>query len=172
MFGSRQAGVRIVSVVDSPQALLEDEGVAVPAAAAEQLACNAGRIAVTVDRRGDPLRLGRIERLFTSAQRLALAVRDGGCRWRGCDRPPSYCEAHHIDEWADGGSTDIDRGILLCRFHHMQLHHGEWRITRDGVEDFLLHSPRGEPPAILKPRLALGYTWADLAPPTGVQAAS
>ena len=65
-----------------------------------------------------------------------------------------------------GGLTDIDRGILLCRFHHMELHHGGWRITREGRADFLLHPPPGRGhPIVLRPRLALRYAWADLAPP-------
>jgi hypothetical protein len=109
--------------------------------------------------RSDPRRAPREARLFSSKQRIALAARDGGCRWRGCDRPGSFCEAHHIDERVrDSGRTDVDRGILLCRWHHMELHHGGWRITRDGNEDFVLHPPpgRGEP-IVLVPRLALRY---------------
>ena len=55
----------------------------------------------------------------------------------------------HIDHHAEGGNTDTDRGILLCRFHHMALHDGGWRITRDGLGDFVLHPPRkDELPAI------------------------
>lgn len=49
-------------------------------------------------------------------------LRDGGCLWPGCDRPAHVTEAHHIDPWAGGGATDCDRGILLCRFHHLTLH--------------------------------------------------
>jgi len=49
------------------------------------------------------------------AQRLAMADRDGGCTYPGCDRPPAWTEAHHIDWWAkDGGATDLERGTLLC----------------------------------------------------------
>src|SRR5690606_11411752 len=97
---------------------------------------------------------------------IALAIRDGGCRWRGCDRPASYGEAHHIDEWhADRGRTDIDRGILLCRHHHMQLHHGGWRITGEGKGEFLLHPPGGEPAIPLRARAALVAAWAGIDPP-------
>jgi len=74
---------------------------------------------------------------------------------------------HHIDHYVeDEGRTDVDRGILLCRYHHMQLHHGGWKITRDGLGDFLLHPPpgRGEP-ITLPPRLALRYAWGDIDPP-------
>jgi hypothetical protein len=105
----------------------------VPAGVVAQQACASGIVPVTIDRAGRPLDVGREQRLYTARQRIALAIRDGGCRWPGCDRPPAYCEAHHIDEWQkDQGCTDLDRGVLLCRFHHMQLHANSWRITRTG----------------------------------------
>lgn len=173
VLGAKQAGVRLVQVVDRAEYLaeqeavrlagiqsrtgssagqivpraaevtrLEDDSATLPAALAERQKCNTGLVPVIADRDGNALNIGREQRLYTAKQRIALAIRDGGCRWTGCDRPASYCEAHHIDEWvADGGRTDIDRGVLLCRFHHMQLHHGGWRITRDGLSEFLLHPP-------------------------------
>jgi len=170
VFGTRQAGVRIVQVVDptgtSVSARTEDYGTPLPISAAERRACESGAVTISVDGFGNPLDVGREHRLFTPRQRIALSVRDGGCRWRGCDRPASYCEAHHIDEWhRDGGRTDIDRGILLCRHHHMQLHHGGWRITRDGRAEFMLHPPGGSPPIRLRPRAAFVAAWAGIDPP-------
>lgn len=169
VFGTRQAGVRLVQVVDTdgmpaPIGHTEDGLAALPTAAIEQHICQSGTVAVTVDGLGNPLDVGREQRFFTPRQRVALAIRDGGCRWRGCDRPASYCEAHHIDEWArDGGRTDIDRGILLCRYHHMQLHHGGWRVVRDG-DDFALHDPGGGVRA-LRTRALLAYAWGGMDPP-------
>lgn len=176
VLGARQAGVRMVHTVNREDARgrqqvitrLEDDGVVLPAAAAAQQRCNSGVVPVLADTAGNPLDVGREQRLYTPKQRIALAVRDGGCRWTGCDRPASYCEAHHIDEWsAQSGRTDIDRGILLCRFHHMQLHHGRWRITRVGLGPFMLHPPPGAgdaepgvpPPIELRPPLPLRYGW-------------
>ncbi|MDT0158808.1 DUF222 domain-containing protein [Microbacterium sp. ARD32] len=170
VFGTRQAGVRLVQTVDAagdraPVAHSEDHLISVPGAVADQHLCDSGFVPVTVDSCGKPLDVGREQRLFTPRQRIALAIRDGGCRWRGCDRPPSYCEAHHIDEWQrDQGRTDVDRGILLCRFHHMELHHGGWRISRDGDGDFGLHHPSGEKSA-LRDRAALAYAFGDIDPP-------
>lgn len=169
VFGTRQAGVRLVQTVEADGSTAsvahsEDHLVSMPGAAAEQRICESGFVPVTVDSCGNPLDVGREQRLFTSKQRIALAIRDGGCRWRGCDRPASYCEAHHIDEWAkDQGRTDIDRGILLCRYHHMTLHHGKWWITRASAGDFVLHHPGGEELA-LKPRAVLAYTYAQAWP--------
>ncbi|GEK86714.1 HNH endonuclease signature motif containing protein [Microbacterium aerolatum] len=170
VFGTRQAGVRLVQTVDADGktasvAHSEDYLVSVPGAVAEQRICDSGSVTVTVDSCGNPLDVGREQRLFTSKQRIALAIRDGGCRWRGCDRPASYCEAHHIDEWdRDKGRTDIDRGILLCRYHHMTLHHGGWRITRREKEDFVLHHPSGET-FVMRPRAVLTYAWGGIDPP-------
>lgn len=142
----------------------EDGGHPLPAPAVEQAICTTGHTPVTVDARGNPLDVGREQRLFTPKQRIALAIRDGGCRWRGCGMPASYCEAHHIDTWAaHGGRTDIDRGILLCRFHHMNLHHHRYRITRDHHGPFLLHPPDSSEPTELPTRSPL--RWAFGPPP-------
>ncbi|UWF78140.1 MULTISPECIES: DUF222 domain-containing protein [Microbacterium] len=171
VFGTRQPGIRLVTVLTpdgtlAPTGHTEDGLHPLPATVISRRICDTGVIPVTVDSCGNPLDLGRERRLFTPAQRLTLALRDGGCRWHGCDRPASHCEAHHCDEWhADQGRTDIDRGILLCRFHHMQLHHNGWRITRTGKDDFHLHPPGPGEPIPLPPRLSLRYAWGDIDPP-------
>lgn len=175
VFGARQPGVRVVVTDDAlasqargeaAVALVEDDQTVLPASIAAQQMCESGSVTCRVDGRGNPLHLGREARLFSARQRIALAIRDGGCRWLGCDRPASYCEAHHVDPYSDGGRTDIDRGILLCRWHHMELHHGGWRITREGTRDFVLHPPPGRgDTVVLAPRLALRYAWGDIDPP-------
>ena len=64
------------------------------------------------DRAGRPLWLGRNQRLANAAQRLAVAVRDGGCF--ECGAPMHRCELHHIREWhRDGGRTDIDNTLTM-----------------------------------------------------------
>jgi len=99
----------------------------------ERLACTQGTVALVFDEHGQPLDLGREQRLFSRRQRTVLEERDGGCRWTGCDRPPSWCEAHHIEHWArDGGRTDVADGILLCKHHHLLLHDHHWEIERRG----------------------------------------
>lgn len=135
-----------------------------PQAAIEQRMCDTGTVRVTVNSGGDPLNVGRERRLFTTAQRVALAARDGGCRWPECESPASYCEAHHIDPYSEGGRTDVDRGILLCRFHHMHLHHQKWRITREGMGDFRLRGPNGEVREMRR-RIALRRMFENYVPP-------
>jgi Domain of unknown function (DUF222)/HNH endonuclease len=77
-----------------------------------------------------PLEVGRTSRVVTPAQRVALAVRDGGCSFPGCDRPLAWCDAHHLVHWLDGGPTDLANLALLCRVHHRVVHEGGWRLTR------------------------------------------
>jgi hypothetical protein len=110
-----------------------DTGHAISAAAARRLACEAG-IVPAVYRRvlGGPsvvLDLGRKTRLHTEAQRLALAIRDGGCTAEGCDRPPGWCHAHHDTPWAAGGTTTVDNGRLLCAHHHHRAHDPRYQTT-------------------------------------------
>jgi hypothetical protein len=78
-----------------------------------------------------PLEVGRTSRVVTAAQRAALAIRDGGCVFPGCDRPPAWCEAHHLVHWLHGGPTDLANLALLCRAHHRAVHEGGWRLARD-----------------------------------------
>jgi len=91
---------------------------------ARRLACGAGIIPAVLGGPSSVLDLGREQRLFNRAQRIALALRDQGCRAEGCDRPPSWTEAHHLTKpWAEGGKTDLKDGILLCGHHHRLAHH-------------------------------------------------
>ena len=77
-----------------------------------------------------PLDVGRTSRVVQPAQRAALAVRDGGCVFPGCDRPLAWCEAHHLWHWLDGGPTDLANLLLLCRAHHRAVHDGGWQLAR------------------------------------------
>ncbi|WP_372470770.1 HNH endonuclease signature motif containing protein [Saccharothrix luteola] len=96
------------------------------------------------------LDLGRTKRTVSVAQRKALHARDRGCAFPGCGRPPKRCDAHHVEHWADGGDTDLDNMVLLCRTHHSLIHHSRWRITMTGgVPAFI--PPRHVDPARLPP---------------------
>ena len=77
-----------------------------------------------------PLEVGRTSRVVQAAQRAALAIRDGGCVFPGCDRPLAWCEAHHLRHWLHGGPTDLANLALLCRAHHRAVHEGGWQLAR------------------------------------------
>lgn len=186
VFGARQAGVRVVTVdpgaddaadVDGGRprdvfgrllavAQTEDGGITLPGSMLERSICELGTVPVRMDACGNPLDVGREQRLYTARQRVALAARDGGCLWPGCDRPASMTEAHHIDEWArDEGRTDIDRGILLCCFHHVHLHMTGMRIVREGKGAFILTFPPGDRRPGIELRSASPLRWMFDPPP-------
>ena len=96
--------------------------------------CDNGLQEILFNRFGEPLGLSPTQRLFTRKQRIAFAARDGGCRFPDCDRPPSWCEAHHIIEYSQGGPTDLSNGILLCKHHHLLVHNAGWQIIRNGPD--------------------------------------
>lgn len=112
-------------------AFIEGTGIAVTMNTVDRLVCETGYQPVVISADGSPLDLGREHRLFQPAQRIALNAVQGGCVWPGCEKPPSFCEIHHIEHWLAGGRTDIRDGVLLCKHHHLLLHSNGWRIHRD-----------------------------------------
>lgn len=109
----------------------------ISAAEARLTACRAGLIPAVFNGASLPLDLGREKRLFTSAQRIALAERDRGCAFPGCDRPPEWTEAHHWRKpWAGGGTTNLADGVLLCAHHHRTVHHQNWHL-RQGEDQLI-----------------------------------
>ena len=105
----------------------------VPAELAKRLACDASVMRVVMAGPSQPLDVGRRTPVVSPAIRRALIVRDGRCRFPGCDRPHTWCDAHHIRHWAGGGSTSLTNLVLLCRRHHNAIHGSEGFRVR--VED-------------------------------------
>jgi len=116
-----------------------DTGGDLSAAVMRRLACDCRILPVVLDGAGVPIDVGRARRLFTGAARAAVLVRDGGCAFPGCDRPPRWCDIHHIVSWLDGGRTDRDNGVALCGHHHRLIHREGWavRLGRDRRPDFI-----------------------------------
>jgi hypothetical protein len=144
VFGNRRPGVRVLvsaRALERPSGHGRIEGRSDPVSieTVERYACDAGIVPIAFDDDGACLNVGREQRLFTARQRIALGARDGGCLWADCRRPPSWCEAHHIDHWhRDHGETNVADGVLLCRHHHMLLHDNHWQIVRRGAEYLLV----------------------------------
>ncbi|MCC6270057.1 MAG: DUF222 domain-containing protein, partial [Microbacteriaceae bacterium] len=147
LIGLRRPAVRVLVTADALRdreghGRLEgcDEPVSIETV--ERVACSQGTVDITFSPDGQPLDVGREQRLYTRRQRIALAARDGGCRWPGCERPPSWTEAHHTKHWQrDDGRTDVADGILLCRHHHLLLHNNHWEIKRDCAKYWLVPPP-------------------------------
>ncbi|WP_322633504.1 HNH endonuclease signature motif containing protein [Glycomyces albidus] len=109
-------------------------------AKARLLACETNVLPAVFDyAAGEAVELGRTARLPNTALRRKLELEQpGGCAWHGCDRPVAWTEAHHIVHWADGGPTDADNLILLCRFHHGRIHTTGWTIDKTGPGQALI----------------------------------
>ena len=119
-----------------------DDGSELSAATARRMACDAAILPAILGSPSQILDVGQQRRLFTGPLRRALVLRDRGCAFPGCDRPPRWCDGHHIQHWADGGPTALSNAVLLCGFHHRVVHKGHWTVTinlTDGLPDF--HPP-------------------------------
>ncbi|MHC5797465.1 HNH endonuclease signature motif containing protein [Lacisediminihabitans sp. FW035] len=118
----------------------------ISAGTVRRLAADADVIPMVLGGDSDLLDLGTTQRLFSRAQKLALAERFGGCAWRNCTHPPSHTEAHHIRWWTHDGESDLRNGILLCSRHHHEVHRNNWLIdVRENVPWFI-------PPSSIDPR--------------------
>jgi hypothetical protein len=106
---------------------------------ARRLACDTHLNPMVLGGDSQILNVGQSRRLFTGPLRRALVARDGGCAFPGCDRPPRWCDAHHIQAWTASGKTSLNNGVLLCGYHHRLIHRGEWqvRLGADGMPEFI-----------------------------------
>jgi hypothetical protein len=130
------------SGADAAPAVLSGVGPIHPETA-RRIACDAVRTVVTVAPPADgsawtgsalPLSVGRATRTIPPHIRTALNLRDQGCRFPGCDRPPAWTDGHHIRHWPNGGRTEVENLVSLCRPHHRQVHEQGWRIhIADGI---------------------------------------
>jgi len=115
-----------------------DDGPAVPVETARRLACDCSKVEITEDEHGEPLDVGRKTRSIPPALRRALAARDQGCVFPGCNHK-RYVDGHHVEHWADGGATKLSNLATLCRFHHRAVHEGGLKMERcdDGAWRFV-----------------------------------
>ncbi|WP_442940300.1 DUF222 domain-containing protein [Nocardioides sp. B-3] len=111
----------------------------ITASEARRLACTGNIVPVVLGGKSEVLDVGGAQRLFTAAQRRALAVRDKRCRARGCDMPAARSEAHHLHAWSQGGKTDLTNAILLCSHHHHRAHDDRYLHDRLPSGDLRFH---------------------------------
>ena len=130
-----------------------EHGQPVTKTTAQRLLCDCAMSRVVLDANSVPVDLGMTARLPSPAQRRALAARDGGCMFPGCDRPPGWTSAHHLVHWIKDGPTDLQNLTLLCTFHHHRVHEGGFNVQRmpDGTLEF--RRPDGTPLTVPKDRV-------------------
>ena len=78
------------------------------------------------------LDLGTKTRQWNAAQRRAIRYRFGGrCFVPGCDR--RIVELHHTNPIGEGGATDLDLALPVCKGHHHLVHEGGWTASYDRI---------------------------------------
>jgi hypothetical protein len=132
--GRSPAAITVVVSADAglsgpaPAIRQTENGHALIAEAVDRLACDALLRRVALDERQVPIAVGRRHRTATDAQWAALKAIHASCAWEGCEAPISWCQAHHIQPWNEGGLTDLDNLVPLCSRHHQAVHEGRWSI--------------------------------------------
>jgi len=123
-----------------------------PVSVAQRLACDCEVWRVILDpASGLPLEVGRAHRIVPPWIRKALHARDRGCRWPGCTAPAAWTEVHHLLAWYQGGLTNVDNCVLVCRWHHGLAHDGlpddrRWQIHLDPTTgEVTVFRPGGKP---------------------------
>ncbi|WP_232547061.1 HNH endonuclease signature motif containing protein [Propioniciclava soli] len=113
-----------------------------------QWLCDCEVLPIVLGGHSEVLDQGRQRRLVTDAQRTALAVRDRGCVFPGCEQPPENCHAHHITPWWAGGRTALANLVLLCPHHH-----GVVEPSHDPLADrWRIYLPAHGPAQVIPPR--------------------
>jgi Domain of unknown function (DUF222) len=85
-------------------------------------------------------------RIFTESQRLAMNARDQGCTFPGCTVPANWSQAHHVTDYAQGGTTTVDNGALACGYDHRE------RIRQGWTTTMINRVPHWIPPPWIDPR--------------------
>jgi len=118
-------------------------GTPVPGRTTEWLSCDSELHRLVMSGRSTVLDYGSSVRTVSPALWAGLVVRDRHCRHPGCDRPPPWCDAHHVVHFAKGGPTRLDNLVLGCTRHHHLWHDQGWQLSlgRDGT--LRLVSPTG-----------------------------
>lgn len=104
-----------------------ENGLPLPRETARRMACDASLVRLS-ERDGSVLSVGRKTRSIPPALRRALRSRDRCCQFPGCTQS-RHVDAHHLHHWADGGHTDVENLVLLCRRHHRPVHEGGFTIA-------------------------------------------
>lgn len=119
-----------------------DQGVTVTASDVRRMACAAGIVPVVLGGDSVPLDLGRERRLFSDAQRKALATMYDTCAIEGCERSFAWTEIAHPKAWKDGGSTDLDNAVPICGWHHHRAHEPIWQLVGSHQDGWRLERKR------------------------------
>ncbi len=110
------------------------------------VACDSSVTRIVLDPESEIIDIGRRTRVIPAALRRAVTLRDHHCTWKGgCDRPARWCDIHHDQHWANGGTTSLHNCRLLCRYHHTLTHQLEQTTPPPGMQrGWARWHPRGD----------------------------
>ena len=111
-----------------------------------RLACDADLIPAVLGTDSAILDWGRERRLFDGPLRAAIVARDEHCTFPGCGRPATWCQAHHVIHWLEGGKTALLNAALLCQRHHTIVHRDNLTATVTAAGVVWDPTPRAHPP--------------------------
>jgi hypothetical protein len=142
---------------DGPGRLVD--GGLLPSSSVDRLLCDCNVHRVVIDSASAIVDYGRSTRTAPAPLFNALVVRDQHCRHPGCDRPASWCEAHHVVHWRRGGETNLTNLVLKCSRHHHLGHQPGWSEVLESDGTLIITDPSGRrhvshPPGMLELRTA------------------
>ncbi len=135
--GGKQADVQVTATIETLKGLAGaaaaemEFSIPISSSAVQRIACDCSVTRVLLDQESAVVDMGRSKRLISNHLRTALKVRDGHCQWPACEREASRCDGHHVVHWIDGGETNLENLVLLCRRHHRMVHEGGWQLARN-----------------------------------------
>ena len=145
--GGKPANIQVTATIETLKGLAGaaaaemEFSLPISSTSVQRMACDCSVTRVLLDQDSVTIDVGRSKRVVAGPLRRALNVRDGQCRWPGCERPASWCDGHHIVHWIDGGETDLDNLVLLCRRHHRMVHEGGWQLAKTADQQIVTIAP-------------------------------
>jgi hypothetical protein len=171
--GSVMITVPVLTVMGSSDepGILEGYG-PIPPDVAREIAAGAPSFTrlLTHPETGAVLSVGSKQYTVPADLRRVLRLRDGTCRFPGCNRPAARSDIDHTTAWDEGGPTDLNNLAHLCRPHHRLKHQTLWAVQQDPGGVLVWTSPAGQvhrtyPETYLGPPI----TQADRPKPTAPQ---
>lgn len=126
--------INVTIPIDSLAGLSDQPGIvngfgAIPADAARRLAAGDSRWrqVLTCRTTGAVLDVGTLSYRPPAALDRHVRLRDGTCRFPGCQVPASECDLDHLVPFP-AGPTCAENLHALCRRHHGLKHEGDWHV--------------------------------------------
>ena len=153
--GGKPANIQVTATIETLKGLAGataaemEFSLPISSTSVQRMACDCSVTRVLLSQESVTIDVGRSKRVVSGGLSRALKARDGSCRWPGCERSASMCDGHHLVHWIDGGETNLDNLVLLCRRHHRMVHEGGWQLVKTEDQTIVTVGPMvmfGMPP--------------------------